>query len=242
MGIFVTNSMIGIYQVSWTLAMTFQIIGQSIGRNLFPEISENASAENHERIRRLAKQSFVFGGLLPIPGIVGAAILGERVLGIYGAEFRSGAPVLVILAVVSLIRAYEGSVYALANGINEPRISFISDLLFIVANVLLNIVLVSYYGILGAATATAVALTLSLGVATKMVQSQIRFAFPVIEVAKQIGAALIMGTTVWAIASLLEPLSFIELLLLVTFGATLYFSMIVGVSEEVRGTAFKLAA
>lgn len=238
MGFFISNSMIGIYQVSWTLAMTFQILGQSIGRNLFPEISEAVAAGDNRRVALLAKQIFIFGGLLPIPGIVGAAVLGDRFLGVYGSDFMAGAPILGVLAVVSLIRAYEGSVYALANGIDEPRITFISNILFIVTNIVLNFVFIYYLGALGAAAATTIALGLSVTVAIRMTRRHIDFQLPVAEISKQIGAATVMGAVVWTTRSRLEPLSVVELLILTLFGVSIYFGLVLAISDKVRSTLF----
>lgn len=236
MGFFVANSVIGVYQVAWTLAMTFQILAKSLGRNLFPEVSEEDSSGGSERVASLARQSFVFAGLLPIPGVVGAALLGDRVLYVYGAEFREGATILVVLAGVSLLRAYEGSVYSIANGVNRPRISFVSSLLFVVANVGLNVLLVSRYGAIGAAVATVLAVLVSLVVAYRLVGRHVEFSLPIGEVGLQVGAAAVMGVLVWWLESRLAPLSFPELLLVVGLGAGVYFALVVGVSEEVRST------
>ena len=234
MGFFVANSAVGVYQVSWTLAMTFQILGISIGRNLFPEVSEEIEAGRTDRVASLARRSLVFGGLLPIPGIVGAAIIGKRVLYIYGPEFRAGSAILVVLAGVSLLRAFEGSINSIANGIDRPRITFISNFIFLVANVVLNVLFVRAYGAIGAAVATVVSLLLSLSVAYHLVGRHVEFGLPYGELGLQLGAAVVMGGLVWALESALSPLSLVELLLVIGIGASVYFVLVVTVSGVVR--------
>lgn len=242
LGFFVSNAAIGIYQVSWTLAMTFQILGMSIGRNLFPEISEVASSGNMKRIEDITRGSFTFGGLLPIPGVVGAFVIGERVLGVYGATFRAGGPVLAVLAVVSLFRAYEGSIYALANGLNKPRIPFVSGFTFIFSNILLNILFVYYYGTLGAATATAIALIISLTLAWILVGRHVDVEIPLREIGMQIVSALFMGSIVWGLKSLLTPLSVPQMLGIIMVGALIYFGLVFKLSEIVRSQVLDILA
>lgn len=241
MGLFLSNSAIGVYQIAWTLAMSFQILGQSLGRNLFPEISEaDSGQESTDRVGLLAEKSLLFAGLLPLPGIVGAILLGDRVLAIYGEAFTSGGAVLTVLVVVSLLRAFEGSVYALANGIDEPRITFVSSLLFVAANVALNLVLIYYLGALGAAIATVTALALSLALAYRMVRRRIDFAVPTEELGIQMGAAVLMGVLVWGLKALLVPLSFAELLAIIATGASMYFAVVLTLSRQVRSTVLRV--
>jgi O-antigen/teichoic acid export membrane protein len=237
LGFFVSSSTIGVYQVTWTIAMTLQILGKAISRNLFPEVSDENSSDDSNRINLLAQQSFVYAGLIPIPGIVGATLLGERVLAVYGKEFQTGAFILIILTGASLLRAYEGSVYSIANGIDKPQISFISNFLFILANLGLNVILVYYFGAVGAAIGTLSALFLGLTVAYWFVGRHIEFDFPIHEIMIQVVAALVMGGVVFSLRTILSPLSFIELLLVVGIGATVYFSLVLALSKEIRTMA-----
>jgi O-antigen/teichoic acid export membrane protein len=43
LAIFVSNSLIAVYEVAWNLASLFAIFGSSISRTLFPEISKLSS-------------------------------------------------------------------------------------------------------------------------------------------------------------------------------------------------------
>jgi O-antigen/teichoic acid export membrane protein len=240
LGLFVANSDVGVYQVSWTLSMTFQILGQSIGRNVFPEISDKASSGDSTQVASLANKSFVFAGLLTIPGIVGAILLGEQVLGIYGDEFSSGASLLVVLTGVSLLRSYEGTVSALAQGVNKPKITFLSDSIFIVSNVVLNFVLIYFFGALGAAVATFISLFLSIFITFQMVQNYVDFGLPTFELGIQIGAALVMGMIVWVVKSQFAALSFLNLLFVILFGATVYSVLVLVFSSQIRNVLHRI--
>ncbi|WP_436903358.1 oligosaccharide flippase family protein [Halovenus halobia] len=240
LGIFVASSTIGVYQICWTIAMTFQILGKSISRNLFPEVSEEDGLNNTGRISLLTRQSFVYAGLLPIPGIIGAVVVGERVLGVYGPEFRSGSAILVVLAFVSLLRSYEGSVYSVVNGIDEPQISFISDIIFVICNVVLNLILVSTFGAIGAAFGTVGALFAGLATAFWLANKKVDFVFPAREIGLQFFAAAIMGGIALALKQLLSPLHFVELLFIVGVGAATYFMILLQLSTEIRETVLRI--
>jgi O-antigen/teichoic acid export membrane protein len=85
--------------------------------------------------------------------------LGEEMLGIFfGDEYLLGYLPLVVLAVGQLVNAFMGSVAGLLNMTGHEKETAKGVAIAAGVNVLLNLILIPYFGMSGAATATAVSL------------------------------------------------------------------------------------
>ncbi|MFC3956977.1 oligosaccharide flippase family protein [Halovivax cerinus] len=241
MGVFVSNSVIGIYNVSWTLAMTFVLLANSIQKNLFPEVSSLIISDETDRVRELLSESMLYAGLLPIPGIVGALLLGDSVLTIYGPKFTEGQFILVLLVIVALLRAYDGQVHAVIDGFDRPDLTFRINIIFLITNIVLNVILIPTYGSLGAAMATVLSTCLSVLVSWQMASSLVSSSFPIYGVAKQITAAIIMGAVVILFEVIFPSTNVINTLLLIGLGALVYFSILFILLDEIRSKTLEIA-
>jgi O-antigen/teichoic acid export membrane protein len=241
MGFFLENAVIGVYQVSWTLAMAFLLFGNVVQQNLFPKISEVDSTGPTERVRELISESFVYVGVLPIAGVVGAALLGQQVLSIYGPEFTRGGTVLTVLVLVALLRSYEAQIHAMLDGIDRPDLTFRLNVVFTVTNIALNLVLIPLYGAVGAAAAAATAVGLNVVLGWWLSTELVDIRFPGAEVAKQVLAALLMGAVVFAAMSFVDESQFVYTLVLIGLGAATYFGALLVLSVEIRSKTRQIA-
>jgi O-antigen/teichoic acid export membrane protein len=208
---------------------------------LFPEISELSARRDPQAAADIVEQSLIYGGLFLVPGVLGGAILGERILRIYGPEFTQGAVVLFVLIVANLFMGYQNQLLNALNAIDRPELSFRVNAVFVGANLAANVVLVYLYGWLGAAVATAGSVAISLVLAYRYLSGIITFSFPVSEVARQWTAATVMaavvygGLTVENAYDLLNH-NFATVLLLVGVGAGVYFAVLLALSAQFRTT------
>lgn len=95
------------------------------------------------------------------PSLAAAVIilaLGKPLLSLFGPNFQSGYPVMLVLVVGFLIRSAMGPSEFLLNMLGEQRRCAISLLIAAGVSVSLNLVLVPIFGLIGAAAATAAAL------------------------------------------------------------------------------------
>ena len=241
LGFFVPSTLIGIYGVAWNIAQFFILFSGAISTTLFPEMSELSARENPQTVAGLVEDALAYAGLLLIPGLVGGTIIGERLLRIYGEEFSQGATVLVLLIVANLIMAYQNQILNTLNAVDRPDLSFRVNAIFIIANLMLNVILVYLYGWIGAAVATALSVAVSLVIAFHLLKSLITFAIPYREIARQWVAALLMGIIVYAGVWLENTYrvvghNFAVVAVLVTGGAGVYFFALLGLSREFRET------
>ncbi|MDB2276729.1 polysaccharide biosynthesis C-terminal domain-containing protein, partial [Halorubrum ezzemoulense] len=183
----------------------------------------------------------MFGGLFLIPGLFGGILLGERLLRIYGPEFPRGAFVLSVLIVANLFMGYQTQLMNTLNAIDRPDLAFRVNVVFVVANVTLNVVLISLYGWVGASVATASSIGLSLVLAYRHVNAIIEFDLPVGEIARQWIAGILMAGVVYGGLRIEETYrlighNFAIVVLLVIVGASIYFTILLGISTAFRKT------
>ncbi|OYR42838.1 polysaccharide biosynthesis C-terminal domain-containing protein [Halorubrum sp. Hd13] len=241
LGFFVSTSLVGIYTAAWNIAVFLILFGGSLSQTLFPEMSSLSADNDQEQVSDLFETALAFAGLILIPGFVGATVLGERLLRVYGSEFSQGAVVLSVLIIATLIQGYQRQFTTTLNAIDRPDLSFRVNAVFIIGNVILNVSVIPFYNIFGAAAATAASVAISLGVAYVLLSSQIGFSVPTQEIAKQWVAAGLMGVVVFIGLSLEEThsligINIVTVLVLVGLGATVYFATLLVISSRFRTT------
>lgn len=239
LALFVAPNLIGYYEVAWNLASILAVFGTSISDSLFPSISKLESQNEHEAISGLVSDAITYTGLFIVPGLVGAAIVGSRILGIYGTEFQEAETVLIILVLARLIYAYEAQFISTLNAINRPEVAFRVNAIFVAATLGLNILLISQFGWVGAAIATTIAASIGLVLAYRALAQLLNFEIPVRELANQGIAAAVMGVVVYVAELSLEPTNIPGIyvtLFLVGVGAVIYFGALGGISQQFRTT------
>lgn len=241
LGLFVSNSFIGYYTAAWNIAQFLIIFGSSISQTLFPEMSKVSTEKDPNAISELVESAVSYAGLILVPGFVGGTILGEHILQIYGPDFAQAGVVLSVLIVATLIQSYQKQFTNTLNAIDQPDLAFKVNLLFIISNLILNAVLIYLYGWIGAATATAGSVAVSLCLSYYYVSSMIDFAIPTGKLLQQWIAAGIMGACIQSIL-VIEANYFkvnnniIILLFLISGGAVIYFATLLGISPQFRTT------
>lgn len=233
---FVSNSLIAVYEVAWNLASVLALFGFSITRTLFPEMSKIASSgEARTEISDLLQVSLSYSGLFIIPGIVGSALVGDVVLTIYGSGFSTGYQILMMLTFAQLLYVYMKQFESTIDAVDRPDLTFGINLLFVVTNLILNILLTWQYGWYGAAIATITSAGVGLLLSYHYASSVVLVSVPYIEIAKQWFAALSMAVVV-VLGRFLFGEELTTIVVLVGVGATVYFSILLTISIEFRAT------
>lgn len=231
---FVSASLIGIYEAAWGIGSMLAIGSESIRRTLFPEISDLNTDTGYDRIRNYLNEALAFSGIIVIPGLVGAAVLGERILRFYRPEFGRGTSVLLILIVAYLFDVFASQFTNVLNGIDRPDAAFRVNTAFVGLNMLLNVILVWSIGWYGAAIATAVSTAFRMIASYWMTELTLGSVnVPVLELARQTAAALAMAVLLYPVAPL-APVGRLGTVLLVGFGATVYSAVLIAIAPRIR--------
>lgn len=233
LGLFVAEGLIGVYEASWNLASILALFGVSIRQAVFPTLSLTSTEGRRNEAANLLTDALTFTGLLLIPGFVGSLLVGDLVLGIYGATFVKGHLILVVLVAARTVYAYEDQLVNALNAVDRPDAAFRIDLLFTGTNVGLNLVLVWQFGWIGAAVGTFVSAFTALLAGYWSVAAILPLTVPVRELGRQVTAALGMGAVV-AIGRYLLPETVLVGVGLVGVGGITYFTLLFALSDRFR--------
>jgi O-antigen/teichoic acid export membrane protein len=241
LGFFVSSNLIGVYSAAWNIGQFLILFSSALRSTLFPEMSNISAQKDPRAVSRIVKQSLTFSGLILIPGLFGGILLGERILQIYGPKFSQGAEILIILIVANLFMGYQQQLLNTLNAINRPDLAFRVNVVFVASNIALNIVLIYFYGWLGAAVATATSVVISLVLAYRQVDTVIDFEVPVSEISRQWAAAAVMTVVVYGGLQIettyhLIDQNFVVVVVLIALGAVVYSSSLFIFSKEFRKT------
>ncbi|ELY86872.1 oligosaccharide flippase family protein [Natrinema altunense] len=236
LALFVSNSLIAVYEIAWNLASLFAIFGSSISRTLFPEISKLSSEEGVSgEVVELLRVALTYAGLFIIPGLVGGALVGDIVLQIYGPGFDTGYYILLMLTFARLLYGYQSQFLTTLDAIDRPDLTFRINAVFVAANLVLNLALTWRFGWYGAAVATTLSAALGLTLSYYYASRVITVVIPFDEISKQAVAAGIMAAVVYALLALVGD-SLALVLVFVGVGALVYFCALVVISHEFRTT------
>ncbi len=243
LGLLVPTGLTGIYAVAYTLSKFLNIFGNAIKTTMFPELSKLSAKEDTNMVGELTTDALTFSGLFLIPGIVGATIIGDRLMRIYGPGFERGSTVLVILLFGILTYAYTKQLLNTLNAIDRPDLAFRINAIFISVNILLNFILVWQIGWTGAAIATASSAAVGLLLSYYYSKQHIAFTFPIGELLQQFVSAILMGVIVYIIMVFAESnfnlgneSNTVFVVILVGIGAIAYFVAYTLISTKFRTT------
>ncbi|MGB9961585.1 oligosaccharide flippase family protein [Halobacterium sp. MBLA0001] len=154
-GLFLPSSAVGIYNVAVLVSRLISLPLGAFGQLFPPVISELYSGGKMDEISSL--YSRVTRWMFTIALLPGLAVIAyaETVLQIFGSDFTAGASVLVLFSVSQLVNAAVGPSGHLLMMTEHQYLSMVNQWIFGPLNIVLNYVLLSEYGLIGAAVATA---------------------------------------------------------------------------------------
>lgn len=161
LGFFRSAEEVGVYSVAAQSAVLVGFLLQAATAVVAPHFASLHAAGDVRRLWMLVNRIAMLVTLGSLPIVVVFAFAGAEILGfVFGDEFRAGGLVLLILATGYLVNGAFGPVGALLQMTGNERAT--ARMLWYTAglNILLNAVVIPYYGAVGAASSTA--LTISL--------------------------------------------------------------------------------
>lgn len=156
-GYFGDASLIGTYNVAITIVSLFGIAPDLFINLLFPFVSGKLVGKKDEIIRDVSTQIVKWIFLVNIPLLFFIALFPETVIRIiFGSDFVSGSQALRILTISGMLTSFISIFTNLISAIGKTRVILFWFLTFTGVNFGLAVYLVPDYGLIGAATATAV--------------------------------------------------------------------------------------
>lgn len=211
------------YEVAWQTTRTLIIATTAINTTLFPKVARWATEDRFDRIGNAMSGAILFTLFFPIPGLVGLAVLGTDVLSvIYRPSYANAALPMVFLAGYMVVEAVQRVGSSVLTGIDRADVPFRGRLVGVVAVAVLNVALISELGILGAAIATFVSKLIDTAIQWGSLRRIVSFDVPARSLGWLTGSALVMGTVVYGVTTVLALNTVPRLFLAVGIGAAVY--------------------
>jgi O-antigen/teichoic acid export membrane protein len=160
-GYLVTSAAVGAYEISWRILTPIFLLTIVIGETIFPQVSSWDSVDNRIKIETVYSNTITYSLVIILPAIVGVSILSEEILRIvFGEGFEAASTALIILFMGLIPRSFHAINGKMLQGINQPHLVTYSSIAEISCNIILNILLITEFGIVGAAIGTSFAFLL----------------------------------------------------------------------------------
>ena len=155
-----SSTAVGIYNIALLIGsvITMPLVGIN---QLFPSVASRLHAnDDHDVLESvyttITRWSITASLVIAAP----IFIYRETFMGLFGEEFVAGATLLAVLAAGQLVNAAAGPSNDVLTMTDHQYLVMVNHWVFGVMNVVLNVVLITEYGVIGAAIATAVVLGL----------------------------------------------------------------------------------
>lgn len=173
-GYFLENADVGIYRVTFLFTSVATFTTVAMRTVLFPKVSNWSTQGNFDMVETALAKGFTYSLLLAIPVFVGGLLLGERMLFFfYGADFVRGVSVLYLLLAAQVVNVFMYIQTMYLSALNHPKKAFKVVAVASTANILLDLILIPLFGIMGAAVATLLTMTLNAVLAYRVLSKLI---------------------------------------------------------------------
>jgi O-antigen/teichoic acid export membrane protein len=159
LGIWASSADVGIFSVATRTAFMISFILVAVNSASSPRFAEMYSKGDLKGVGRLARDTALIMALFSAPILLFLLIFPGWVMSWYGPEFRSGGLALAILALGQYINTSSGSVQRVLMMCGYENLMRNVAAFCAVLVLLLNVLLIPPYGVLGAAIASAVTLS-----------------------------------------------------------------------------------
>ncbi|URM37884.1 oligosaccharide flippase family protein [Flavobacterium anhuiense] len=153
LGLMVNEKDLGIYNLAFKIANLGLLIIVSISTITTPKIARLFGENKHEELKITIQNATKLISILTIPLVLVVIIFNQLILSFFSSEAIAAGNILIILILGVLVNAMSGNGDQILNMTNNQHILRNITLICFVSNVMANVALISYYGILGAALA-----------------------------------------------------------------------------------------
>ena len=154
LGLMVNEKQLGVYNIAFKIANLGLLIIVSISTITTPKIAQLFGEKNLEELKKTVQNATKLISILTIPLVFVVIIFNQLILSFFSSEAIVGGNVLIILISGVLVNAITGNGDQILNMTNNQNILRNITLICFILNVVMNIILISFYGILGAALAS----------------------------------------------------------------------------------------
>jgi len=194
-GYFMTSTEVGIYSVAIGIARMIWIIPQSINTVSYPTFSYYWGKGEHDVVNKLFNKGLKYSACMLAPIGLGLAIFGkDAILLLYGTKFLPAVLPLQILLIGAVVRGIWISIGTIFSAVGRVDLGYKIPPLTAIPNILLNYILIPYYGIPGAAIATTLSFFINLSVSAYIAKRIVHVRYDITWFSKAIVLTIVIIT------------------------------------------------
>jgi O-antigen/teichoic acid export membrane protein len=159
-GRFRTAAEVGVYTIVGRLLTPATLVSTAVGQMFAPRIAAHDARGDRKTLAVMLKRVTYWNTAVSIPFFTMLIVGATPLLALFGPKYKTGAVALAILSAGQLINTAAGPLGQLINLSGRPYITLMNNGLVAAINIGVCLVLIPRYGLAGAATGTATALTL----------------------------------------------------------------------------------
>jgi O-antigen/teichoic acid export membrane protein len=156
LGMMLDDKQVGIYNIAFKVGSVGFLVIVSVSTIITPKIAELYGGNNTSELKKLIHSSTRLIAALSLPIVIVLILFRNYILSFFGPEAIQGATTMVIVSLGVLFSAMIGNVDQILNMTNSQKILRNITAICFFVNVILNIILIPYYGIEGSAFASLV--------------------------------------------------------------------------------------
>lgn len=226
-GHYLTNADVGLYGIVSRLVSVAIFATLAIRSTLWPKVSFWGKIGETKLIEEALSRAFSYSLLFVVPILTGGILLGDKLLFyLYGSEFAAGYITLIIVLAVQVVNVFQHFFTMYLDALNHQKDSFKVTAISIVANIILNVLLIPRIGIAGAAIATLLTMTLNSILAHRILSRIIT-----IRIERNTLLNILIGSIIMALGlgvyRLIIPLSNIWLTLVPVISGAILFGILI---------------
>jgi O-antigen/teichoic acid export membrane protein len=144
---------VGIFSIVNQVTLIGNIFHASMNQSAKPLIAELNDQGNHQRLGQVYQTTTRWVVTLNMPLILIVTLFPVQIMSIFGKSFESGAPALVLMGLVNFVNVSTGMCGTLLDMTGHTRMKLANTVVRVTVGILANLVLISRWGIMGAAMA-----------------------------------------------------------------------------------------
>lgn len=227
LGFLKTNYEVGIYNIALPLAAAQSIFLAMFSRIFYPVIVQLHTRHEYMGISKLYSTVLRWIFLFSLPFFLLLILFPKRILSIlYGSEYVVGSTVLIILSIAYFIEVMFGPTVEVLMTFNKTRFIMLLNIATSILNIGLNLLLIPFYGIVGAAYSTGISLVFRKIIMIIKLRNKINFFDEFKYILKYFSAGILSVSSVYLILNMIGSYGTILLLLSFVFFILVYFVLI----------------
>lgn len=222
-GFFLGASAVGTYSVAYSVAYVLLILSAPLSASFYGEFTSLWEKGDRETIRRYTTSGVRYLTTLSVPAIAGLYFVGEDILSLLSTPAVATAAVLPLTLIgVSMyfrgvIELYQYLFYAAS----DSRTPLSVQLAMVAINVILNLAVIPYWGIVGAAATTVVSFSFGAILIHRQFSETLSITLPIKKIGRVLIATICMAAVLFVIS--------INWLAIILVGIAVYFITLIAI-------------